>query len=362
MYPRNWFRSNMASETITRSGRRASKPRPRCRLAVEVLEDRTVPSALSVADVSVREGPTNLGVLDPAGATALALNFPRSITFDNIPASAHYHDLFVPGNSVPYGNGGEVLRFDWTSQTYQSFVPLGGGGLQCTAGITFGPDGNLYVSSADQSSIVEYDGTTGNFLSVFVPAGAGGLNWAGGIKFGSDGDLYVCSRNSNQILKYEGPTSPDGLQPGQFLRVFANTQHTSPIFFNFGPDGTLYVSCPQLDANAVSQGSFLDRYYGPSSPLAGQFISTFVANGTGGLSDIRGDPLFDSQGNLYVGDLHLNEVLEFQGPNGPSPGAYIQAYVTTGQGGLAGPAGLAIGPDGNLYVSSRDTAQVLLRP
>jgi glucose/arabinose dehydrogenase len=210
-----------------------------------MLEDRTVPSALSVSDVTVREGAT-LGVLDSAGATALALNFPRSITFDNIPASAHYHDLFVTGDSAN-GTGGEVLRFDWTSQTYQSFVPLGGGGLQSTAGITFGPDGNLYVSSAVQNSIVEYDGTTGNFLRVFVPAGAGGLNWAGGIKFGSDGDLYVCSRDSNQILKYEGPTSPDGLQPGQFLRVFANTQHTSPIFFNFGPDGNLYVSCPHRE-------------------------------------------------------------------------------------------------------------------
>jgi hypothetical protein len=70
-------------------------------------------------------------------------------------------------------------------------------------------------------------------------------------------------------------------------------------------------------------------------------------------------PLFDQQGNLYVADDYLNEVLEYQGPNGSNPGAYLQAYVTTGQGGLAAPNGMAIGPDGNLYVSSRDTAQVL---
>ncbi len=150
--------------------------------------------------------------------------------------------------------------------------------------------------------------------------------------------------------------SVDRLQPGQFLRVFANTQHASPFDFDFGPDGNLYVSCPEGIPNSTD--SFIDRYYGPSSPLAGQFIGTFVANGSGGLRDSR-TPLFDQQGNLYVGDDHLNEVLEYQGPNGPIPGAYIQAYVTTGQGNLSAPNGLAIGPDGNLYVSSKLTDQVL---
>jgi sugar lactone lactonase YvrE len=190
-----------------------------------------------------------------------------------------------------------------------------------------------------------------------VSAGAGGLNQAYGIKFAPDGNLYDCSTGSNQILKYEGPNRPDGVQPGQFLAVFANTAHAAPFNFDFGPDGNVYVSCPEGVNNGAPTDSFIDRYYGPSSLLAGQFIGTFVANGTGGLNDSR-TPLFDSQGNLYVADDHLNEVLEFQGPNGANPGAYIQAYVTTGQGGLAAPNGMDIGPDGNLYVSSRDANQV----
>jgi sugar lactone lactonase YvrE len=329
-------------------------------LGVEQLERRDVPSSLSVADVTVREGPASLGAIDPAGAAALNLAYPRNIVFDSISSSAHYGDLFVTSNT-PTGFGGEqppgqVLRFDMASQTYQPFVSPGSGGLQSTGGITFGPDGNLYVTSPTQSEIFEYDGTTGNFLSVYVSAGAGGLSNPYGIKFASDGDLYVCSSNTNQILKYEGPGSPDGVQAGQFLGVFANTQHTFPFNFDFGPDGNVYVSCPEGAPN--TSASFIDRYYGPSSPLAGQFIGTFVANGTGGLSDSR-TPLFDQQGNLYVADMHLNEVLEYQGPYGSNPGAYIQAYVTTGQGNLAAPNGMAIGPDGNLYVSSRDTNQVL---
>jgi sugar lactone lactonase YvrE len=248
------------------------------------------------------------------------------------------------------------LRFDWASQTYQPFVSPGSGGLQHVGGITFGPDGNLYLTSQDQSAVLEYDGTTGSFLRVYVSAGAGGLNSAYGLKFAPDGNLYVCSTGSNQILKYEGPDSPDGVQPGQFLGVFANTAHAAPFNFDFGPDGNVYVSCPE-GVNRAPIDAFIDRYYGPSSPFAGQFIGTFMANGTGGLNDSR-TPLFDSQGNLYVADDHLNEVLEYQGPNGANPGAYIQAYVTSGQGGLAAPNGMDIGPDGNLYVSSRDANQV----
>src|SRR5579871_2547787 len=86
-----------------RETRRQLVPR---RLHMEALEDRTVPSALSITDVTVREGPASLGAIDPAGAATLGLADPRNIVFDNIPGSAHYGDLFVTGNT-PTGNGGE---------------------------------------------------------------------------------------------------------------------------------------------------------------------------------------------------------------------------------------------------------------
>jgi hypothetical protein len=53
------------------------------RRRLEMLEDRTVPAALSVADVTVREGPTATGILDPAGparvGTACA-TWPSTVT------------------------------------------------------------------------------------------------------------------------------------------------------------------------------------------------------------------------------------------------------------------------------------------
>jgi hypothetical protein len=223
-----------------RSRCRKSPPRAsvrRARLNVECLEERAVPSALSVADVAVREGPTSTGILDPSGAASVGINGIRAITFDNGPTDAHYGDLFVTGQASH-----SVARFDWASQTYQPFVAPGSGGLSNPYGIAVGPDGNVYVGDPTQNIIFRYDGSTGAPLpapgqtgAVFVVAGTGGLSNAHGIGFGPDGNLYVCSPNyagqgvpsTNQILEYQGrrakrpvlsrgcsSTSPTAAPPG----------------------------------------------------------------------------------------------------------------------------------------------------
>ena len=40
-------------------------------------------------------------------------------------------------------------------------------GLSGPRGLAFGPDGNLYVSSRDTSSVLRYNGMTGNFLEAY---------------------------------------------------------------------------------------------------------------------------------------------------------------------------------------------------
>jgi hypothetical protein len=52
--------------------------------------------------------------------------------------------------------------------------------------------------------------------------------------------------------------------------------------------------------------------------------------------------------------------LRFQGPSGQAPGAFVDAFVPTGSGGLKTPFGLIFGPDGNgdgqldLYVANSE--------
>jgi sugar lactone lactonase YvrE len=339
-----------------------SRQRPR----LEVLEDRTVPSALSVTDVTVREGPTATGILDPSGGAAVGLNGPREITFDNAPAGTpgyqHAGDLFVTGYLSH-----SVARFDWATQTYQSFVAPGSSGLEEARGIAFGPDGNVYVTDLAQNIVFRYDGGTGAPLSaagqtgaVFIPAGSGGLTGAKGITFGADGNLYVVSYQTKEILRYQGPA---GSSPGAFVDVFASDAN-GPEDLTFGPDGNLYVS-------VIDNGGQIDRFDGSTGAPIGS--GTFVPAGSGGLVQPR-QIVFDPTGaNMYVVECRsagrgvqapggpMGQVLRFQGPYGQNPGAFVDLYITAGQGGLDRAIGLARDDAGNFYVSDMNTTANVTR-
>jgi hypothetical protein len=268
--PRSFRRPRRRQEA-----RRRLTTRP---LHLEALEDRTVPSTLSVADVTVREGPTSTGILDPSGAASVGISGVRGMTFDNGPTDAHYGDLFVTGYLSH-----SVARFDWVSQTYQPFVAPGSGGLYYADGIAFGPDGNVYVGDNSQNLVFRYDGSTGAPLpapgqtgAVFANAAANGAN-GGCIAFGSDGNLYVNS-GTNQVFEYQGPT---GSSPGAFMRVFATLSNVSgPAFLAFGPDGNLYVEA----ASSTGVGQ-INRYDGATGAPIGSGV--FVAPGSGGLEGPR---------------------------------------------------------------------------
>ncbi len=121
---------------------------------------------------------------------------------------------------------------------------------------------------------------------------------------------------------------------------------SNPMDLAFGPDGDLYV---------VSAGSnAICRYDGAT----GAFVETFVPNEFGGLATPIGMS-FGTDGNLYVSNLGTDSVLRYQGPLGSAPGDMMSSdghtganLVASGSGGLAGPLDLTFGPDGSLYVAS----------
>jgi glucose/arabinose dehydrogenase len=269
----------------TRStARKLAAPAHALRPRLEALEDRWVPSALSVADVTAREGPALSAVLDPAGAASVGISGIGGLAFDNGPSDPHFGDLFVAGTLSH-----SVARFDWASQTYQPFVAPGSGGLAEPYGIVVGPDGNVYVSDRPQKCVLRFDGSTGAPLpapgqagAVFVAVGSGGLASPHGITFGSDGNLYVCSRAVNgpgQILEYQGPA---GLSSGAFVRVFANiTNGSGPHQLTFGPDGNLYVSLINDKNPTPTTYGQVNRYDGSTGaplPVPGQPDAVFVSH------------------------------------------------------------------------------------
>lgn len=64
-------------------------------------------------------------------------------------------------------------------------------------------------------------------------------------------------------------------------------------------------------------------------PITGDYIDEFVTVGTGGLEGATG-LAFGPDGQLYVGSFGSDEVLRFDGETGD----FIDAYVTEGLGGL----------------------------
>jgi len=241
-----------------------------------------------------------------------------------------------------------AIEGDVGSRFVDTFVPGASGGLNEVKSLAFHADGDLLVASLSLDSVLRYDGLTGAFVGQFVASNSGGLDGPVGLAFGPDGngdgvdDLYVSSALTDQVLRYSGVD-------GVFIDAFVTAGDgglDGPRHLVFGPDGRLYV------------GTLTDEVYQYSSE--GDFLCVFVSAGSGGLGVPKG-LLFGPDGNgdgledLYVSSASTDQVLRYSGVDG----AFIDAFVTAGSGGLSGPNWMTFGPDGNLYVSSAATFEVL---
>lgn len=243
---------------------------------------------------------------------------------------------------------------------------------------------DLFVSSFSQHSVRRYDEATGAFVSTFISAGSGGLNGPHRGLFGPDGNFYQTSASNDRILRYNGST-------GAFIDVFIDNGAKGlpagtldyPVDMTFGPDGALYVSSQLNDSilrfNAAT-GTFIDVFVptasgGLDGPSGIQFFGgdLFVAGrhsnaayrydgstgayeitiGTGALNTAYGLD-FGPDGNLYVASGASSQVVKFN----PSTGANLGAFVAAGSGGLSAPIGVEFGPSGHLYAASFNTDSV----
>jgi autotransporter-associated beta strand protein len=206
------------------------------------------------------------------------------------------------------------------------------------AGITVGPDGNLYISSQFTSSIDKYDFAT-NTLSTFITASelgeaaffAGNSSGAflpSGLTFGSDGDLYVSSYGSFGAVSPPPPNSPPpppGV--GAVVRFDITTDKNGSLDYNHIPTVSY-----QILATGLAQPGGLSFGTGTHSG------DIYVGNGVYNPSTQK----MDGQVLLIAGALTA--------PGPQTPGVFVSA----GTGGLETPSGITFGSDGSLYVS--DTA------
>ena len=112
---------------------------------------------------------------------------------------------------VSSASSGKVLLYDGVTGTFiKPFVstsPFSPYGLNFPTGLAFGPDGDLYVSCAGSNQVERADGSTGEIKSVFVPEGAAGLSRPTDLVW-RDGALYVSTADQSTILKIDGSSVP----------------------------------------------------------------------------------------------------------------------------------------------------------
>lgn len=185
-----------------------------------------------------------------------------------------------------------------------------------------------------QDSVVELDAATlavrriinlNDYEVQNDPDGNGYDSNVSDIAWGPDGTMYITDAGGNDLLSW---TEADGLQT-----VAAWPENPVPTSVEVAENGDIYVGF--LGAGLAPGAGRIERWSG------GELAETYAGLNT--ISDI-----------LLVGDtLYAVELVLF-GEEGPGPGRVItvdSSGFTPVAEGLLAPFGLALGPDGAIYVS-----------
>ena len=183
---------------------------------------------------------------------------------------------------------------------------LHNGGMDSPWGLTFGPDNHLYVSNDNQRDvnsnprILRFDGQTGALLEAFYRFSGGR---ARGLTFGPDNQLYLSEAAGDAISRIDVQTD--------------------------GCEEVLRSTDPGIDRTACVNGL--------------------------GQRNMPEDMVLRRDGNFYVSSGPSDMILRYDSQTG----AFLNAFVPMGSGGLRIPTGLTFGPDEHLYVSSAGSNQIL---
>ncbi|SYZ72706.1 exported hypothetical protein [Candidatus Zixiibacteriota bacterium] len=228
--------------------------------------------------------------------------------------------VFGPNGNLFVASAGNssVIEYDGaTGAVIGTFVPSGAGGLTAPFGLTFGPNGNLFITSSD-NRVYQFDGTS---IGVFVSAGSGGLSSPRGLAFNTDGNLLVSSYGNSQIMMYSGAT-------GAFIRVFNDVSNPSfPWGIKIGPNGDVFVtenSNTSMRARVLEyfpDGRFRRRYVrGENSGLSSPTGLTFMPASP---LDLNRNGILDACdiSSGYSQDINTNGIPdECEGPDADSDG------------------------------------------
>jgi phospholipase C len=203
----------------------------------------------------------------------------------------------------------------------------GPGHLADPFGVAVAPDHSIWVADR-ATSVVKHFGQSGQFLGAI---GAGVLRHPDGVAVDATGNIWVADTGHDQIVEF----SPSG----HVLQSFGssgsgNGEFDHPQDLAFDSSGDVWVA--DQDNNRLEEFS-----------ATGSYLSQIAVATPDGIA-------IDSAGNLWVSSPSYadgNAVYEFQ-PDGNNLEYY--GITQASYGAFSNTAGIAIGPAGKIYVVNAD--------
>jgi hypothetical protein len=196
-----------------------------------------------------------------------------------------------------------IAEFDGETGVFiQNVIDVQNAGFSVAKGLTFGPDGDLFVGDFFRGRVARYDGTT---FQEIASTGDNTIGTPSGMHIAPNGNLMVLSGGNNLIKEYD--ISSDGISAvGVFNDLPGVVQ---PQDFTWGPNGNIYVT-------GGSAGGVLEV-----DPTDGTFLDYFVPQNnalpTNGLA-------FDDFGRFMTSIVFpVSQINSYDAATGISTGVFI---------------------------------------
>ena len=241
--------------------------------------------------------------------------------------------------------------------------------------------GNIYVSDQTNNRVLQFQPPFSNGMNASLVIGQpgfttnaanttqNGLNTPGGLAFDSGGNLWVVDFGNNRVLQYKPPFTTGmnaNLVIGQAnftsnAAATTNSGLSGSFYIAFDASGDLWVTDAgnnrvlEFMAPLATNGMAASLVIGQTDFTSGGAASPPTAASLSGPAGIA----FDGTGNLWIGDLFNNRVLEFKPAfaNGMNASLVLgQTLFTTNTAAttasaLSNPVGVAFDLLGNLWVA-----------